>query len=73
MSHTFIIIDDNQDDVAKTQAIAERFRNLSFLAAANNYDIVINGDGLEMAQASKKKIMQDMPEVFRTIKEIRKK
>jgi UDP-2,3-diacylglucosamine pyrophosphatase LpxH len=42
-------------------------------AAANNYDIVINGDGLEMAQASKKKIMQDMPEVFRTIKEIRKK
>jgi DNA-binding LytR/AlgR family response regulator len=42
MSHTFIIIDDNQDDVAKTQAIAERFRNLSFLAAANNYDDGVN-------------------------------
>jgi DNA-binding LytR/AlgR family response regulator len=42
MSHTFIIIDDNQDDVAKTQAIAERFRNLSFLASANNYDDGVN-------------------------------
>lgn len=42
-------------------------------AASQNYDIVINGDGLEMAQASRKKIMQEMPEVFRTIKEIRKK
>lgn len=42
MSHTFIIIDDNQDDVSKTQAIAERFRNLSFLASANNYDDGVN-------------------------------
>ncbi len=42
MSHTFIIIDDNQDDVTKTQAIAERFRNLSFLASANNYDDGVN-------------------------------
>jgi two-component system LytT family response regulator len=42
MSHTFIIIDDNQDDVTKTQAIAERFRNLSFLASANNYDAGVN-------------------------------
>ena len=42
MSHTFIIIDDTQDDVTKTQAIAERFRNLSFLAAANNYDDGVN-------------------------------
>lgn len=42
MSHTFIIIDDSQDDVAKTQAIAERFRNLSFLASANNYDDGVN-------------------------------
>jgi UDP-2,3-diacylglucosamine pyrophosphatase LpxH len=41
-------------------------------AASQNYDIVINGDGLEMAQGSKSKILQDMPEVFRTIKEIRK-
>ncbi|MGL2962520.1 LytR/AlgR family response regulator transcription factor [Flavobacterium sp. RSB2_4_14] len=42
MSHTFIIIDDNQDDVTKTQAIAERFHNLSFLASANNYDDGVN-------------------------------
>jgi DNA-binding LytR/AlgR family response regulator len=42
MSHTFIIIDDNQEDVTKTQAVAERFRNLSFLAAANNYDDGVN-------------------------------
>ncbi|WP_396194383.1 LytR/AlgR family response regulator transcription factor [Flavobacterium sp.] len=42
MSHTYIIIDDNQEDVAKTQAIAERFRNLSFVAAANNYDDGVN-------------------------------
>jgi DNA-binding LytR/AlgR family response regulator len=42
MSHTFIIIDDNQEDVAKTQAIAERFRNLSFLASATNYDDGVN-------------------------------
>lgn len=42
MSHTFIIIDDSQDDVTKTQAIAERFRNLSFLASANSYDDGVN-------------------------------
>ena len=42
MSHTFIIIDDNQDDVTKTQTIAERFRNLSFLASANSYDEGVN-------------------------------
>ena len=42
MSHTFIIIDDTQDDVTKTQAIAERFRNLSFLASANTYDDGVN-------------------------------
>lgn len=42
-------------------------------AVSQNFDIVINGDGLEMAQASRKKIMSEMPEVFRTIKEIRKK
>ncbi|MBP6558621.1 LytR/AlgR family response regulator transcription factor [Flavobacterium sp.] len=42
MSHTYIIIDDNQDDVTKTQAIAERFRNLSFVASANSYDEGVN-------------------------------
>jgi DNA-binding LytR/AlgR family response regulator len=42
MSHTYIIIDDNQDDVTKTQVIAERFRNLSFVASANSYDEGVN-------------------------------
>ncbi len=42
MSHTYIIIDDNQDDVTKTQAIAERFRNLSFVGSANSYDEGVN-------------------------------
>lgn len=42
MSHTYIIIDDNQDDVTKTQAIAERFRNLSFVGSANGYDEGVN-------------------------------
>jgi UDP-2,3-diacylglucosamine pyrophosphatase LpxH len=37
-------------------------------AASQNYDIVINGDGLEMAQASKNKIIAEIPEVIRTIK-----
>lgn len=42
MGHTFIIIDDTQGDVTKTQAIAERFRNLSFLASADRYDDGVN-------------------------------
>lgn len=42
MSHSFIIIDDNQEDVTKTQAIAERFRNMTFLASANTYDAGVN-------------------------------
>ncbi|WP_333599593.1 LytR/AlgR family response regulator transcription factor [Flavobacterium sp.] len=42
MSHTFIIIDDNQDDVTKTQAIAERFRNLSYVGTAASYDEGVN-------------------------------
>jgi UDP-2,3-diacylglucosamine pyrophosphatase LpxH len=41
-------------------------------AAANDYDICINGDGLEMAQASYSKITTDLPEVIRTLKEIAK-
>ncbi|QBZ96974.1 LytR/AlgR family response regulator transcription factor [Flavobacterium sangjuense] len=42
MSQTYIIIDDDKDSVLKTQAIAERFRNLSFVASANNYDDGVN-------------------------------
>lgn len=42
-------------------------------AAAQGYDICINGDGLEMAQASYIKIVTEMPEVIRTMKEISKR
>lgn len=41
-------------------------------AAEQDYDIVINGDGLEMAQASHGKIITEMPEVIRTIKKLNK-
>ena len=37
-------------------------------AAANDYDVVINGDGFEIAQVSFAKIARDVPEVFRAIK-----
>lgn len=42
MSHTFIIIDDRQEDISKTQVVAERFRNLSYLASATNYEDGVN-------------------------------
>ena len=42
MSQTYIIIDDDKESVLKTQAIAERFRNLTFVASANTYDDGVN-------------------------------
>ncbi len=42
-------------------------------AANCGYDICINGDGLEIAQSSFNKIAFDVPELFRTLSEIRKK
>jgi DNA-binding LytR/AlgR family response regulator len=42
MSQTYIIIDDDKGSILKTQAIAERFKNLSFVASANNYDDGLN-------------------------------
>lgn len=39
-------------------------------AAKNDYDIVVNGDGLEIAQASFEKIAQDLPEVLQALKEL---
>ena len=42
MKQTYIIIDDDQESVLNTQAIAERFRNLTFVASANNYDDGVN-------------------------------
>lgn len=41
-------------------------------AANQGYDICINGDGLEIAQASFSKVAQDVPELFRALGEIRK-
>ena len=43
MKHTYVIIDDNQNSVLETKAVANRFQNLQFLASANNYD-----DGLDL-------------------------
>lgn len=42
MNQTYIIIDDDKGSVLKTQAIAERFRNLTFVASANTYDDGVN-------------------------------
>lgn len=42
MSQTYIIIDDDKGSVLKTQAIAERFRNLTFVGSANTYDDGVN-------------------------------
>lgn len=41
-------------------------------AASEKYDICINGDGLEIAQASFTKIAFDVPEFFRLLGEFRK-
>jgi len=38
MKHSFVIIDDNQEDVLKARAVATRFQNLIFMGAANNYE-----------------------------------
>jgi len=42
-------------------------------AAKEGFDICINGDGLEIAQASFRKIAKDLPEVFQTLSAISKK
>ncbi len=43
MNYPYIIIDDDQESVLKTQAIAEGFPELVFVASANNY-----ADGLNL-------------------------
>ncbi|TDD78365.1 LytR/AlgR family response regulator transcription factor [Flavobacterium caseinilyticum] len=43
MNYSYIIIDDNQESVLKTKAIADSFSELDFVASANNY-----GDGLNL-------------------------
>ncbi len=49
-----------------------RERALQFLrwAASRDYDLCINGDGLEIAQSSFMKMAMEVPEVFRTLREI---
>ena len=42
MKQTYIIIDDDQESVLNTQAIAGRFRELTFVASANSYDDGVN-------------------------------
>lgn len=50
-------------------------RAIPFLkwASQQGYDICINGDGLEIAQSSFNKIAFEVPELFRTLAEIRRK
>lgn len=42
MKYTYIIIDDNQESVLKTKAIADGFSELTFVASANNYEDGLN-------------------------------
>ena len=43
MNFTFVVIDDNQESVLKTKALAESFQNLTFIGSAQNYD-----DGIDL-------------------------
>lgn len=49
-------------------------RTVDFIhwAARNGYDICINGDGFEIAQASFSKIARDVPDIFQAIKSVAK-
>ena len=38
MNYSYIIIDDNQESVLKTKAMADSFSELDFVASANNYE-----------------------------------
>lgn len=42
MNYSYIIIDDDQESVLKTKAIADSFSELAFLAMAHNYDDGLN-------------------------------
>lgn len=42
MNYSYIIIDDNQESVLKTKAIADSFSELTFVASANNYSDGLN-------------------------------
>jgi hypothetical protein len=38
MNYSYIIIDDDQESVLKTKAMADSFSELTFIASANNYE-----------------------------------
>ena len=62
MNHSYIIIDDNQESVLKTKAMADSFSELVFVASAQNYE-----DGLNL-------ILENTPDlVFLEIDPINKK
>ena len=42
MNYSYIIIDDDQESVSKTKAIADSFSELTFVASANNYTEGLN-------------------------------
>lgn len=42
MNYSYIIIDDNQESVLKTKAMADSFSELDFVASANNYEDGLN-------------------------------
>jgi DNA-binding LytR/AlgR family response regulator len=42
MSYSYIIIDDNQENVLETKAVADSFSELSFMGSANNYEEGLN-------------------------------
>jgi DNA-binding LytR/AlgR family response regulator len=42
MNYSYIIIDDDQESVLKTKAIADSFSELDFVASANNYEEGLN-------------------------------
>lgn len=42
MNYSYVIIDDNQESVLKTKAMADSFSELDFLASANNYQEGLN-------------------------------
>lgn len=48
----------------------KRLIEFLYWAAENKYDVCINGDGLEIAQVSFRKMAEDVPEVFRAVKAI---
>jgi DNA-binding LytR/AlgR family response regulator len=42
MNYSYIVIDDDQESVSKTKAIADSFSELTFVASANNYTDGLN-------------------------------